>query len=139
MAGAVIPPGYSTRTAGLGLQAVRHVCKFDQGHKQPGSSALFQYCGLETWISAVQTDALSAYIKEMDCEADSSDATRISALIWVPASVLNFAYPDAIQLYKSEHPREFPGRSSTEGSASSQTRMVCLLSTIMNAPSESQH
>jgi hypothetical protein len=119
-----IPPGYSTRTAGLGLQAMLYVCKFDRGCRQPGSSAPFQYCGLEMWISAVPTDALSAYIEEMDCEADSSEATRISALLWVPASVLNIACPDAIGTYKAEHPQEFLGSNS--GTASTPGGTVCL-------------
>ncbi|KAJ2911583.1 hypothetical protein MD484_g8831, partial [Candolleomyces efflorescens] len=121
-AGMVVPPGYSIRTAGLGLQAMRFVCKYDRHHKQPGSSASFQYCGLEMWISAVQTDALSAYIKEMNCDADSGAATRISALLWLPASILNFACPDAIRLYKVEHPQEFPGSNSNSASSSSRKK-----------------
>ncbi|RXW22495.1 hypothetical protein EST38_g3352 [Candolleomyces aberdarensis] len=80
--------------------------------KKTGHALRDKYCGVEMWISAVQTQALGAYINEMSCDPDPGEATRISAQIWIPASVLRFAHPDAVQLYKDEHPGEFPRKTN---------------------------
>ncbi|RXW11973.1 hypothetical protein EST38_g13884 [Candolleomyces aberdarensis] len=114
--GAAIPFGLSTQSSGLGRQAIRTIRKIDRLFSQPGSSASFQYFGLEISISSVQIPALGAYTSATSCGADPGEATRTLSQIWIPGPILRYVHPEIIQKYE----RKSPVKSNQNGACTSK-------------------
>ncbi|KAF5320608.1 hypothetical protein D9611_013750 [Ephemerocybe angulata] len=89
---------------GLGSHAMSYIQKEDTSRK-PGASDTFKYYGVHTWVPCVKVPAMKEYKRETGINPDPNEVMQTSAVLWMPAAILNEVHPELVRKHLSDSTR----------------------------------
>ncbi|KAF6761446.1 hypothetical protein DFP72DRAFT_1061676 [Ephemerocybe angulata] len=81
-----------------------YIQKEATSHK-PGASETFKYYGVHTWVPCVKVPAMKEYERETGINPDPNDLMQTSAVLWMPAVILNELHPELVDKHFSDSAR----------------------------------